>query len=65
VLSSKELMHLEDFLSMEQNCTKTMGYFASSVQDAQSKQLFQQLSQKSQQHLQTMSKHLNAGQNLQ
>ncbi|TWH45953.1 ferritin-like domain-containing protein [Sporomusa sp. KB1] len=65
MLSSKELMHLEDFLSMEQNCTKTMNYFASSVQDTQTKQLFQQASQKSQQHLQTMSKHLNAGQNLQ
>jgi len=65
VLSSKELMHLEDFLGMEQNCTKTMNYFASSVQDTQAKQLFQQASQKSQQHLQTMSKHLNAGQNLQ
>ena len=65
MLSSKELMQLEDFLSMEQNCTKTMNYFASSVQDAQSKQLFQQVAQKSQQHLQTMSKHLNAGQILQ
>ena len=65
MLSSKELMHLEDFLSMEQNCTKTMSYFASSVQDAQTKQLFQQLAQKSQQHFQTLSKHLNAGQNFQ
>ena len=65
MLTSKELMHLEDFLGMEQNCAKTMNYFASSVQDAQSKQLFQQLAQKSQQHFQTLSKHLNAGQNLQ
>lgn len=65
MLSSKELMHLEDFLGLEQNCAKTMNFFAGSVQDAQAKQLFQQLGQKSQQHLQTMSKHLNAGQNLQ
>ena len=65
MLSSKELMQLEDFLNMEQNCAKTMNYFAGSVQDAQTKQLFQQIAQKSQQHLQTMSKHLNAGQNLQ
>ncbi|SMD10471.1 hypothetical protein [Sporomusa malonica] len=65
MLSSKELMHLEDFLGMEQSCAKTMNYFASSVQDTQSKQLFQQLAQKSQQHFQTLSKHLNAGQNLQ
>lgn len=65
VLSSKELMHLEDFLGMEQSCAKTMNFFAGQVQDAQTKQLFQQLSQKSQQNFQTMSKHLNAGQNLQ
>lgn len=65
MLSSKELMHLEDFLSMEQTCAKTMNYFASNVQDTQIKQVFQQIAQKNQQHFQTMSKHLNAGQNLQ
>lgn len=65
MLTSKELMHIEDFLGMEQNCGKTMNFFASSVQDAQSKQLFQQLAQNSQQHVQTISKHLSAGQNLQ
>ncbi|WP_371373891.1 ferritin-like domain-containing protein [Sporomusa aerivorans] len=65
MLTSKELMHLEDFLGMEQCCAKTMSYLASNVQDAQVKQMFQQFSQKSQQNFQTMSKHLNAGQNLQ
>ncbi len=65
MLTSKELMQLEDFLGMEQNCGKTMSFFASSVQDAQTKQLFQQLAQNSQQHVQTISKHLSAGQNLQ
>ncbi|BBB90241.1 MAG TPA: ferritin-like domain-containing protein [Methylomusa anaerophila] len=65
MLSSKELLHLEDFLGMEQTCVKTMSFFANSVQDSQCKQLFQQLSQKGQQHMQTMSKHLNAGQSLQ
>ncbi|WP_371364063.1 hypothetical protein SRRS_49410 [Sporomusa rhizae] len=65
MLSSKELMHLEDFLSMEQTCAKTMNYFASNVQDTQIKQVFQQIAQKNQQNFQTMSKHLNAGQNLQ
>jgi rubrerythrin len=58
-------MHLEDFLGMEQTCSKTMSFFANNVQDAQTKQLFQQLAQNSQQHVQTISKHLNAGQNLQ
>lgn len=65
MLTAKELMQLEDFLGMEQNCAKTMSYFGANIQDAQTKQLFQQISQKSQQHFQTMSKHLNAGQNLQ
>lgn len=65
MLSSKELMQLEDYLGMEENCAKTMNFFAGNVQDSQAKQLFQQLAQKSQQHFQTMSKHLNAGQNLQ
>nr|WP_284708497.1 ferritin-like domain-containing protein [Sporomusa sphaeroides] len=50
---------------MEQNCAKTMSYFGANIQDAQTKQLFQQIAQKSQQHFQTMTKHLNAGQNLQ
>lgn len=65
MLSSKELMHLEDFLGMEQTCAKTMNFFASNVQDTQIKQVLQQIAQKNQQHFQTMSKHLNAGQNLQ
>lgn len=65
MLSDKELLHLEDFLDMEQTCVKTMNYFASTVQDKQAKQLFQQMAQKGQQHFQTISKHLNAGQTLQ
>lgn len=65
MLSSKELMQLEDFLTMEQTCVKTLNYFASSMQDTQSKQLLQQMAQKNQQHFQTISKHLNAGQTLQ
>lgn len=65
MLSSKELMHLEDFLGMEQASVKMLGYFASSAQDGQTKQLLQQMAQKNQQNFQTVSKHLNAGQNLQ
>jgi hypothetical protein len=65
VLSAKELMHLEDFLTIEQSCIKTLNHLSSSVQDNQSKQLLQQLAQKNQQHFQTISKHLNAGQTLQ
>lgn len=65
MITSKELMHLEDFLGMEQTCVKTMNYLANNVQNSQAKQLLQQVAQKNQQHFQTISKHLNAGQTLQ
>jgi hypothetical protein len=65
VLSSKELMHLEDFLTMEQTSVKTLNHFANELQDSQGKQLLQQMAQKNQQNFQTVSKHLSAGQNLQ
>jgi Domain of unknown function (DUF892). len=65
VLTSKELLQLEDFLTMEQACVKTLNHFANELQDNQAKQLLQQLAQKNQQNLQTISKHLSAGQNLQ
>lgn len=65
MLSSKELMHLEDFLTMEQTSVKTLNHFANELQDSQGKQLLQQMAQKNQQNFQTVSKHLSAGQNLQ
>lgn len=58
-------MQIEDFLGMEQTNVKMLNYFATNVQDNQVKQLFQQMAQKNQQHFQTISKHLNAGQTLQ
>jgi len=65
VLSAKELMHLEDFLTIEQSCVKSLNFFANQTQDSQAKQLLQQMAQKNQQNFQNISKHLNAGQNLQ
>ncbi|WP_378956577.1 ferritin-like domain-containing protein [Pelosinus sp. sgz500959] len=65
MLSSKELMQLEDILGMEQTTINALNNFASTIQCNQSKQLFQQMAQKNQQHFQTLSKHLNAGQTLQ
>ena len=65
VLSAKELMHLEDFLTIELSCVKSLNYFANQTQDSQAKQLLQQMAQKNQQNFQNISKHLNAGQNLQ
>jgi len=65
MLSSKELLQLEDFLTMEQTCVKSLNQFATMVQDSQAKQVLQQMAQKNQQHFQTLKKHLNAGQTLQ
>lgn len=65
MLSSKELMQLEDILGMEQTSVNALNNFANTIQCNQSKQLFQQMAQKNQQHFQTLSKHLNAGQTLQ
>lgn len=65
MLTAKELMHLEDFLGMEQSCGNLMNHFASSMQDTQGKQLLQQIGQKSQQNFQNMKKHLGAGPTLQ
>lgn len=65
MLSAKELMQLEDFLTVEQSCAKTLNYFSNQLQDTQGKQLLQQMAQRNQQNFQTVSKHLNAGQNLQ
>lgn len=65
MLSAKELMHLEDFLTIEQSCVKSLNFFANQTQDSQAKQLLQQMAQKNQQNFQNISKHLNAGQNLQ
>lgn len=60
MLSSKEVMQLEDILGMEQTTVHALNNFASTIQCSQSKQLLQQLAQKNQQHFQTLSKHLNA-----
>ena len=65
MLSSKELMQLEDILGMEQTSVNALNNFANTIQCTQSKQLFQQMAQKNQQHFQTLSKHLSAGQTLQ
>lgn len=58
-------MQLEDFLTIEQSCIKALNFLANQTQDSQAKQLLQQMAQKNQQHFQTISKHLSAGQNIQ
>ncbi|MBP2650325.1 MAG: hypothetical protein H6Q74_1150 [Firmicutes bacterium] len=65
MLSAKELLQVEDFLTAEQSCVKTLNHFANELSDSQAKQMLQQMAQKNQQNFQTISRHLNAGQNLQ
>lgn len=57
-------MLLSDYLKQAQSSAESMNNFANTLQDVQCKQLFQQISQKDSQNAQTLSKHLNAGQNL-
>lgn len=64
MLTDKELMLLSDCLKQAQSSSESMNNFANTLQDVQCKQLFQQISQKDSQNAQTLSKHLNAGQNL-
>lgn len=64
MITQKELMLLDDFLSHVQTTSDIMNHVAAELTDSQAKQLCQQFAQREQQHFQTMSKHLNAGQKL-
>lgn len=57
-LTAKELMHLEDYLTLEQGCGKTLNFYASQAQDQQMKTVLQQMSQKSQDNFQRMVKYI-------
>lgn len=65
MLTAKELMQLEDFLTLEQSNARTLSHFAGELQDQQAKQMLQQMAQKCQQNLQTVGRHLSGSQNLQ
>lgn len=63
-LTAKELMHLEDYLTLEKSCEKTLNFYANQIQDQQTKIMLQQMTQKSQGNFQRMIKHVS-DQNLQ
>lgn len=63
-LTAKELMHLEDYLTLEQSREKTLTFYANQIQDQQIKTILQQMTQKSQGNFQRMVKFVS-GQNLQ
>ncbi len=65
MLTEKELMQLGDYLKQAQSTSTTMNNLANTLQDEQSKQLFQQIAEKNCQNAKTMSQHLNAGQAMQ
>lgn len=65
MLSAKELMHMEDLLTMEQTWIKSLYSFANELQDPNAKQVLQQIAEKNQNHFQAIAKNLNAGQTLQ
>jgi spore coat protein CotF len=54
-LSSKESMLLQDLQNYEQLCVQKYSNYANSAQDPQLKQLFQSLSSREQQHLNTVN----------
>ena len=64
MITQKELMLLDDFLAHVQTTKDILNHVAAELTDTQAKQLCQQFAQREQQHFQTMSKHLNAGQKL-
>lgn len=57
-------MLLSDYLKQAQSSAESMNNFANTLQDTQCKQMFQQIAQKDMQNAQSLSKHLNAGQNI-
>ena len=63
-LTAKELMYLEDYLNLELSWEKTLDFYANQIQDQQTKNMLQQMKQKSQGNFQRMFKHIG-GQNLQ
>ncbi|MDR1102043.1 MAG: spore coat protein [Clostridiales bacterium] len=58
-ISSKELSGLEDILSIEQNLTSKYNTYANMCQDAQLKQKFQAVSERHQQHFNTLVTYLH------
>mgnify|MGYP001270299289 CR=1 FL=1 len=63
-ITAKELMHLEDYLTMEQACSNNLNFYANQIQDQQSKTMLQQMAQRSQGNYQRLVQRFS-GQNMQ
>lgn len=59
-LTAKELMHLEDYLTMEKSCEKSLQFYAGQTQDQQIKAMLEQMSQKSQANFQRMANYVGS-----
>ncbi len=59
-LTAKELMHLEDYLTLEKIREKTLTFYAEQINDQQVKTMLQQMTQKSQGNFQRMAKYVSS-----
>lgn len=59
-LTAKELMHLEDYLTLEKSCGKTLNFYGGQTQDQQIKTMLQQMTRKSQGNFQRMAKYVDS-----
>jgi len=57
-LSTKELLYLDDILTMQQNMTKTLNDYATRCQDPQLKALCQNLASRCQNSFNSLVRHL-------
>lgn len=62
MLSSKEVLHLESYLSFQKTHIQTLEYLHHAVTDSETKQYFLDLIKKNQNQFSTISKHINSGQ---
>ncbi|HBT49266.1 MAG TPA: spore coat protein [Caldanaerobacter subterraneus] len=58
-LSTKELLYLDDILTMQQNMTKTLNDYATRCQDPQLKALCQNLANRCQNNFNSLIRHLS------
>ncbi|MPN42051.1 hypothetical protein SDC9_189607 [bioreactor metagenome] len=62
MISSKELLHLDSYLTFQKRHIQALEYLHHNVQDSESKQYFLDLIKKNQNQFGTISKHINANQ---
>ena len=59
-LTAKELMQLDDYLTLEKSCEKSLQFYAGQTQDQQTKAMLEQMTQKSQANFQRMANYVGS-----